>query len=246
MRLTVYARYELLRTFRNRRLLVFSFGFPLVLYFLIAGPNRHEHDLGGTGISIPLYFMASLAAFGAMNAVLGIGARIAAERSTGWNRQLRLTGLPTRAYFRVKLLTAYATAVGTIALLYVAGAILGVRLDAGEWVSMTSLLLVGLVPFAAIGILLGLMLRPDSIGPAIGGVTALLALAGGVWFPITGGALHVIAQALPSYWLVQASRSGIGGGGWGVTGWLVVAAWSVVAALAAGRAYRRDTERPAY
>ena len=44
-----YTRYELLRTLRNRRFFFFSLGFPLVLYFLIAGPNRHEHDFGGTG-----------------------------------------------------------------------------------------------------------------------------------------------------------------------------------------------------
>ena len=75
-----YARYELLRTFRNRRLYIFSLGFPLVLYYLIAGPNRHENSIGGTGISAPVYFMVSLAAFGTMNAVLGSGARIAAER----------------------------------------------------------------------------------------------------------------------------------------------------------------------
>jgi ABC-2 type transport system permease protein len=52
-----YTRYELLRTFRNRRFVVFAFGFPLVLYFAIAAPNRHETDLGNTGISAPLYFM---------------------------------------------------------------------------------------------------------------------------------------------------------------------------------------------
>ena len=33
----VYMRFELLRAFRNRRFFIFSFGFPLVLYFLIAG-----------------------------------------------------------------------------------------------------------------------------------------------------------------------------------------------------------------
>ena len=43
-----YTRYELLRTFRNRRFFFLSLGFPLVLYFLIAGPNRNEDDLGGT------------------------------------------------------------------------------------------------------------------------------------------------------------------------------------------------------
>ena len=37
-----YTRYELLRTFRNRRFFFFALGFPLVLYFLIAGPNRDE------------------------------------------------------------------------------------------------------------------------------------------------------------------------------------------------------------
>ena len=86
-------RYELLRTFRNRRFFFFSLGFPLVLYFLIAAPNRNEHDLGGTGISAPLYFMVGLASFGAMNAMLSSGARIAAERAAGWNRQLRITPL---------------------------------------------------------------------------------------------------------------------------------------------------------
>ena len=35
--------------------------------------------------------------------------------------------------------------------------------------------------------------------------------------------MHDIAQALPSYWLVQASHVGVGGHGWGATGWIVVA-----------------------
>jgi ABC-2 type transport system permease protein len=244
MKQLTYARFELVRTFRNRRFVIFSFGFPLVLYFMIAAPNRHETDLGGTGISAPVYFMASLAAFGAMNSVLAIGGRIATERSAGWNRQLRLTPLTTRSYFRVKLLTAYSTAVGTIVLLYIAGAALGVRLEAAHWIAMTALLLIGLVPFAALGIMFGLLLSADSIGPAIGGTTALLGLLGGIWFPITGGAMHVIAQALPSYWLVQAAHVGLGGDGWGVTGWLVVIAWSAAAGLLAARAYRRDSERP--
>lgn len=238
-----YARYELLRTFRNRRFYIFSFGFPLVLYYAIAGPNRNVASLGGTGISAPLYFMVGLAAFGTMNAVLGSGARIAAERSVGWNRQLRLTPLSTRTYFRVKVLTAYAMALVAIALLYIAGATLGVRLQAGNWVEMTVLILIGLIPFAGLGILMGHLLTPDSIGPAMGGTTALLALLGGVWFPVTGGVMHAVAEGLPSYWLVQAAHVGLGEPGWGTLGWAVVAAWSVGAALAAGRAYQRDTQR---
>jgi ABC-2 type transport system permease protein len=143
----------------------------------------------------------------------------------------------------VKVLTAFATAMVTILLLYAAGASLGVRLEAAHWTAMTLLILVGLVPFAALGILMGHLLTTDSIGPAMGGTTALLALLGGVWFPITSGVLQKVAEALPSYWLVQASHVGLGGNGWGVTGWLVMAAWSLAAGGAALVAFRRDTGR---
>jgi len=241
---TTYMRYEALRTLRNRRFMILALGFPLVIYFMIATPNRHEQSIGGTGISAPLYLMVGLVTFGTMNAMLGSGARIAAERTAGWNRQLRITPLAPRTYFRTKVLTGYMLAGMTMLLLYIAGSTLGVRLSASEWFQMTVLLLVGLIPFAALGILFGHLLTPDSIGPAIGGLTAALSILGGVWFPVTGhGVLHDIALALPSYWLVQAAHVGIGGNGWGATGWAVLAAWTIAAAYLARRAYERDTKR---
>jgi ABC-2 type transport system permease protein len=239
-----YIRFELLRTLRNRRFFLFSFGFPLVLYFLIAAPNRHVHSLNRSGISAPLYYMVGLAAFGSMNAMLATGARIAAERQVGWNRQLRTTPLSPRTYFRAKVLTAYVVAVGSLVLLALAGTVLGVRLPAHEWLRMGWLMLVGLIPFAVIGVAIGHLVAADTIGPVIGGTLALFAFLGGVWFPISGsGALHDIGQALPSYWLVQAAHVALGGGGWTSRGWLVVAAWTAVMLVVAVRAYRRDTAR---
>ena len=239
-----YIRFELLRTLRNRRFFVFSFGFPLVLYFLIAGPNRHTESLSGTGIPAPLYYMVGLAAFGSMNAMLATGARIAAERQVGWNRQLRTTPLSSRTYFRAKVLTAYGIAIASLVLLALAGTTLGVRLPASEWVHMGWLMLVGLVPFAVMGIAIGHLVTADSIGPVIGGTTALFAFLGGTWFPITGGgAFHDIAEALPSYWLVQAAHIGLGASGWTSRGWLVVVAWTAALLVVAVRAYRRDTKR---
>ena len=241
---STYIRYELLRTLRNRRFFIFSFGFPLVLYFLIAGPNRHESSLGGSGVSAPLYYMIGLAAFGSMNAMLSTGARIAAERSVGWNRQLRTTPLSTRTYFRAKVLTAYLVAFAALVLLFLAGTSLGVRLPAHEWVRMTLLMLVGLIPFAVMGIVIGHLVSSDSIGPVIGGTIALFAFLGGVWFPITGGGVfHEIATDLPSFWLVQASHIAIGGDGWTTHGWVVMVAWTAVLVVIAVRAYRRDTKR---
>ncbi len=240
----VYTRFELLRTFRNRRFFFLSLGFPLVLFFVIAGPNRNVSDFASSGLSAPLYLMVGLATFGTMSAMLSCGARIAAERALGWNRQLRITPLPPRAYFRAKVLTAYAMALVSLAALFISGAALGVRLPADEWLKMTGLILVGLIPLAALGIALGHVLTPESIGPALGGTVTLLALLGGAWGPIaTHGFLHQVAQLLPSYWLVQASHVALGGHAWPVKGWLVIAAWTAVLSVIAVRAYRRDTAR---
>jgi ABC-2 type transport system permease protein len=179
-----------------------------------------------------------------MNAMLATGARIAAERQVGWNRQLRTTPLSTRTYFRAKVLTAYVVAIASLLLLALAGTLLGVRLPAHEWGRMAWLMLVGLIPFAVMGIAIGHLIAADSIGPVIGGSTALLAFLGGTWFPISGsGALHDIAQVLPSYWLVQAGHVALGGAGWTERGWIVVAAWTAGMLVLAARAYRRDTRR---
>lgn len=241
MNVGTYTRYELLRTVRNTRFFLFSLVFPLILFLLVAGPNRHQ-QLGG--IPFPIYYMSGMAAWGTMAAVLAGGARIAAERSVGWHRQIRLTPLSPRAYIGTKVLTGYVMALASIALLYAAGTSVGVRLSLARWVTMTALILLGLVPFAALGIALGHALTVESMGPALGGITSLLALLGGAWGPVgDSGALHRLIELLPSYWLVQAAKSAIDGGTWPAKGWLVMAAWTVVLTRLAVRAFRRDTER---
>jgi ABC-2 type transport system permease protein len=239
----LYMRFELLRTFRNRRYFIFSFGFPLVLYFLIAAPQRNTQDLAGSGIPAPLYYMAGLAAFGTMASMISSGGRIAAERQAGWTRQLRITPLTPRAYFRAKVISAYAMAITSLLLLYVAGTTLGVSLTANQWVSMTGLILIALLPFAALGITLGHLMNVDSIGPLTGGLVAILAFLAGTWFPLTQGFLYDVGQYLPGYWIVQASHIALHGRGWTAQGWVVVIVWTIVLVLLARMAYRRDTER---
>ena len=243
MTTATYTRYELLRTVRERRLMFFGFGFPLVLYFIIAVPNRHMQDFANSGVTAPLYYMVSLASFGTMMSMVSLGGRIAGEREAGWTRQLRITPLSPRSYLRAKVMTGYTMAALSLGLLYIAGAALGVSLSAGEWIRTTLLIAVALLPFAALGIGLGHLLTVDSVGPAIGGTVSLLALVSGTWFPITSGFLHDLGQFLPSYWLVQAGRVSIDGQPWGVMGWAVVLGWTVVLVAFAAWAYMRDTGR---
>jgi ABC-2 type transport system permease protein len=245
MSATTYVRFEVLRTFRNTRFFLFSLVFPLVLYYLVAGANRDVQNFAGTGLSFPVYYMIGMVSWGAMAAVIAGGARIAAERSVGWNRQLRVTPLKVRTYLSSKVLSGYAMALVSIGLLYGAGLTLGVRMAWAEWARMTVLILIGLVPFAVLGIVLGHVLTADSMGPAMGGITALFALLGGAWGPIVGssGVLNDVVQLIPSYWLVQAADSALSGGGWPLRGWIVMAVWTAVLARLAALAYRRDTAR---
>jgi ABC-2 type transport system permease protein len=238
-----YTRFELLRLVRNTRFMLLSLGFPLGLYLLMAGNTRDVRDLGGSGIPAPLYYMIGLAGFGMIAAMLTSGMRIAPERALGWTRQLRLTPLTARSYLRSKLVTGYVMALLTLALLYGAGTALGVRLPATAWLQMTALVLIGSIPFAALGIVLGHTLSVDAIGPAIGGLTSVLAFVSGTWFPLGDGALADVARYLPSYWLVQASRVATSGAVWPAQGWIVIAAWTAAAIALARYAYHRDTHR---
>jgi ABC-2 type transport system permease protein len=238
----VYLRYEVLRSFRNWRFLILALAFPLVLYLVVGTANRHvKFD----GIAFPVYFMTAMATLGTMAAVISGSAIIAAERASGWTRQMRITPLPVRTYFRTKVIVGYLRALLTLVLLALAGTALGVRLPAQGWLTMLGLFLVGLIPFAVLGILLGHLIGADTAAPAVGGIVTLFALLGGVYgFEVaTSGPVFAVIKALPSYWLVQAGKTALGGHDWPLEGWIVIAAWTAILVPLAIRVYRRDTSR---
>ncbi len=239
---STYIRYEVTRNFRIWQFVFFSIAWPLIVFFTVAESNRHQTF---NGVAFPLYFMTAMAAMGAMIAVVSRGALIATERSLGWTRQMRITPLTVRAYFSAKVICGYLMAVLTVATMCLAGTALGVRLSAGAWLTVIGLFLVGLVPFAALGILLGHLLSPDSLLPAVGGITTLFALLGGAYgFQIAkSGALFQVMKVLPSYWLVQAGKTAHAGGGWPAERWIAIAVWSLVLTPAAVFVYKRDTSR---
>jgi ABC-2 type transport system permease protein len=235
-----YTRFELLRTLRNRQSFIFSLALPAVLFLAVSAGSKGQKT---QGIDFTQYYMTSMAGYGAMLAALSGGARISAERSVGWTRQLRLTPLRPATYFRVKVVTAYLVACLSIALLYVCGLAYGVRIEPLRWAAMTALLLIGLIPFAALGILLGHVLKIDAMGPAMGGLSFFFGFLGGQWFPLTNSTLIDIAKCIPSYWLTQAAHVGVGGNAWGAQAWIVLVVWTAAGAALAARAYQRDNTR---
>ncbi len=235
-----HLRYEVLRTFRNRLFLGLTLGLPLVLFYSVASANKEHVD----GVSFQLYFMTSMAAYGAMYAVMAPGGRAAADRAVGWTRQLRITPLRTRTALLSRAVQAYLLALPTLIVVGAAGASLGVRLSPGAWAETAGLLLVGLAPIAVMGILAGILMRVEVTPLAIGGPVVLLALLGGEFYPLfNGGVMLTVVKLLPSYWLAQAGRVALRGGGWPVEAWVVIAVWTLVMMAAAALAYRRGEQR---
>jgi ABC-2 type transport system permease protein len=179
-----------------------------------------------------------------MAAVMGGGARIAAERSIGWNRHLRVSSLPVRAYFAAKAGTGYVLALITMAVLCTAAGSFGVRLSGQQWLTMTGLILIGLVPFTVLGILIGHLVKRRRDRTGHRRTHRAVRPAGRVLGPghrKRRAARHHLA--IPSYWLVQAAKSTVDGGGWPMRAWLVIAVWTLVLIPLAARAYLRDTGR---
>jgi len=239
----VYLKYELLRTLRNRMGFVFSLAFPVVTFLILAlSQQQSGFTRRSGGIPPATYYMIGLLGFAGIGAVLSGGARIAVDRSLGWNRLLLLTPLKPWVYLTSKVVTGYMVAGMSLVAMYAAGIAAGARAPIDRWVEMTALVLIGLIPFAAMGIWIGHATNADAVGPFMGGSMMLFGMLGGAWFPLAGW-MRALGEYLPSYWMTNAGHVATGGGSWPAKGWLVVGCWAAVLGVLAVRAFRADTKR---
>ena len=240
-----YVRYELLRTFRNRRFFVFSLVFPLMLFLLDRraeqGRDARRHRRS------PRYYMAGMVVVGHD----GCGHRRRGPHRRRAHDRLEPPAArqpPVRCArtSRPRCWPATSMAVVSIAVLYVAGIALG-RAAVGRPLGRDD----GADPG-----------RPDPVRrarhpprpPADGRLdgpgdrrrhVAVRAARRGVGTARpTSGALHAVVECLPSYWLVQAGQDGarrrrLAGRRPGSCS----SVWTVGLTRSTVRAYRRDTGR---
>jgi ABC-2 type transport system permease protein len=186
-----------------------------------------------------------MAAFGGITASITTGGRVAVERALGWNRQLRLTPLPGWAYLGAKSVVAMLVALPSLVLVYAVAAVNGVALDAGTWLAVFLAAWIGVLPFAAIGLLIGSIAGQDSAQ----GMSMLTMLAftllGGILIPaqVLPPVMLAIAHALPSFWMADIAQLQAFGGDLPLDGVAVLAAWFVVIGALAIWRYRRDALR---
>jgi ABC-2 type transport system permease protein len=210
-----FLRFEVLRLVRNVRYVGISIGFPVVFYMLFLHNEHPAARIAGT--TWRTYFMVSMASFGAMVAALNAGGtRLAAERASGWTRQLRVTPLPPWSYVTTKVAASMVIALPVISMVELTGMALGgVRLALGPWVTLTVVLWVSALPFAALGVLVGFVASGETAYPLVTALMFLLSFFGGLFTPVADlpTVLRHVASFLPSYhdaslgWAVVAGRA---------------------------------------
>jgi ABC-2 type transport system permease protein len=234
-----YLRTELLRVFRNKRVLVFSLVMPAMMLLLIGGVS--VNDASGRA-----YVMVSMGLFGAMNAAIGSGGQIAVERGLGWNRTLRLTTLTPRAYVLGKVVLSLLISILPLLVTFAVGAFgLHVHLNPGVWALVFLGAWLSAFPFAMLGLVIGYLARPDSIQQVSGMLYLGLSALGGLWVPVEvmPHVMRTIADFTPTYWAGQVARSPLFHGHLDPKSVLVLGGWTIALGLVALRRFRVDTAR---
>ncbi|MGW5261049.1 ABC transporter permease [Microbispora sp. NPDC004025] len=236
--MTGYLAFEIRRTLRDAKFLLFAVALPVGLYLLMAD------RFADMGLPAP-YVMGGIAAFGAVKTALDVGARTAVERGIGWQRQLLLTPLSGLGYLLAKASVAMIVALPPVAgVSLVAALVSGVRLSAGGWALAVLGVWAGTVPFALLGLLIGQFATAQNLQAYQGAVVLLLGFVGGLFIPVSTfpPLLASVAKALPSYWLAQVGHAAaLGGDGWRAA--LILTLYALVLGTVVAVRYRLDTAR---
>lgn len=245
-----YLGIELKRRLRNRRTLFFTVAFPIVMYVLIGLPMRDESLTGipvaDGGISVAAYIMVSMAMYGAMMSATQTGAAVAVERAQGWSRQLRLTPLNPFVNVIVKMIAGMVLGLLAVVATYVAGAISGIQLTAGQWIStgLVGWLLASAV-FTTLGLFIGYLMPSENAAQVTSLVVVFLSFLGGLFYPLSSmpDVMQTVATFTPVYGIGELARSPLTGEAFDIM-WLANAVvWLVILMVATTWAFRRDTKR---
>jgi ABC-2 type transport system permease protein len=193
------------------------------------------------------YFMVSMASFGAMVAALNAGGtRLAAERASGWSRQLRVTPLPAWSYITTKVAASMVIAFPVICLVELTGLIVGgVRLGLLEWALLTVVLWASTLPFVVLGVLVGFVASSETAYPLVTALMFLLSFFGGLFTPVSNMpiVLRRIADFLPSFHSASIGWAVVAGRAPGLRDAGILLAYAVVLGLAVTSRHRAEESR---
>lgn len=228
--LVAYTRFEVGRLVRSWKFVVITLGFPVVFYMLFVGNHRPDRIVDGS-VEWKTYLLVTMCCFGSLVASLTAGgARLSAERATGWSRQLAVTPLPRWSYLVTKVVATLLVVLPEVLLVEVVGVGFGhVHLSPGQWFGLTALLWIAALPFVVLGIFVGWTVHAETAFAMVVGLLFVLGYFGGLFAPVDNlpHALQVTAHFLPSFQGAALGVSLLDHRGLGVSDWLVLGGYTV-------------------
>jgi ABC-2 type transport system permease protein len=238
---------EFLKLWRVPAFSITSLFLPVMFYAFIGIGQSSQMIF--PHVTFGAYFLASMSVYAVANVMIfSFGISVATERGMKMDLLMRATPMPPLVYLFSKCITAIVFAALTLAVLfpfaYIAG---GVRLDASEWVTLAYRVLLGSIPFIALGFAIGYLSGPNSAVAVINLIYLPTAFASGLFFPkqLLPSFIQSIAPYLPLHFFGQL--------GWDAIGaptdeslakdWLYLAAYGVLFFVVALWAYRREESR---
>jgi ABC-2 type transport system permease protein len=202
------ARCEVLRYLRNPGFLLPIMLFPNVFYVMFGIVLNH-----GNG-EAARYMLASYSTFGVMApGLFGFGVSLALERDSGLLTLKRALPMPPGAYLLGKMLMAVcvATVVGAM-LLALALGVAHASLAPGQMAALLAVDALGVLPFCALGLLVGTMLKGQGAPGLLNMIYLPMAFLSGLWFPLhmMPAVLQQLAPVWPSYHLNALALSAVG------------------------------------
>lgn len=199
--------YDLLSLWRTPAFFLPAILFPVVFYIFFGVVFNFSAAQSE-------YMLVSYACFGMMGpAMFNFATAVASDRVHGWLTLKRISPMPFSAYLVAKLFSSTVFAAIIALLLFIVAATLAdVVLFKWQWGSLFVMLLLGSLPFALIGLILGLYLS-DKAAPAVVNLIYLpMAFLSGLWIPIQFLPERVaqFAYALPAFHYAQLTHKVIG------------------------------------
>ena len=236
---------EVRRLLRNKRTLIFTMIAPSIFFLLFGLNSAYANQPDGRG-NVSAFVLVSMALYGAVLATTSGGAMVSIERAAGWSRQLRLTPLSPVAYITLKCLTSMVLGAGSVAAVFIVGAITGKpSMPVWLWVVSALCVWVGSLVFAAFGLFLGYLLPTENVMQIMGLIMMLLSFAGGVFIPLSQypHALQVIAEYTPLYGLNYLVHAPLLNSGVHIAWVGNAVAWLIIFSAGAIWRFRKDTAR---
>ena len=232
------AKYESLRMLRAPAFAVPFLLVPLALYSFFGALSAGS---AGSNPNVPAYLFTGFSVFGAMGpALFGFGMALALEREHGVLKLKRALPMPPAAYLSAKMLMAmFFAALTSISISVAATAFDRVDLSAARLIGIFAIIVIGTIPFGAIGLFIGARVSGRAAPAVVNVVYLAMVYLSGLFIPLPAS-VRWIAVFSPAFHLNQLCLA-MGGVGSVMAQTMHVAALAGVAVLFAGLTIRRLT-----